>query len=167
MACREPEPHAREDVRRSRVRTLANFCLLKTDRNQSKLLLSAPGASLGRPDSACSLPRGGEIVQMAFRELEPHAREDVMRSRVWTPANFCLLEARRNQCKCLLSAPRASLGRPDSTCSLTRGEEIAQMGCQEPEPHAREDVMRSRVRTLANFCLLKTTRVNTNAWNMF
>jgi hypothetical protein len=63
---------------------------------------------------------------MACREPEPHAREYVMRSRVRTPANFCVLKAKRNQCKCLLSAPRASLGGPDSACSLTRGGEIVQ-----------------------------------------
>ena len=143
---------------RSRVRTPANFCIRFTRTGLSWALLGSPGAFLRLSWALLRSPGallGSEIVQMACREPEPHAREDVMRSRVRTPANFCVLKAKRNQCKCLLSAPRASLGRPDSVCSLPRGGEIVQMICREPEPHAREDVMRSRVRTVANFCLLE------------
>ena len=47
---------------------------------------------------------------MACRQPEPRAREDVMRSRVWTPANFCIRFAHTGRLQALLGSPGPLLG---------------------------------------------------------
>jgi hypothetical protein len=107
MACRLPEPRAREDVMRSRVRTLANLCIRFAPTKCLQALLGSPGALLelfwGSPGLSWAL-LGSERIQMACRQLEPRAREDDMRSRVRTLANFCIRLAGTGHLQALGSA---------------------------------------------------------------
>jgi hypothetical protein len=80
---------------------------------------SSPGLSWGSPGALPGSPGallGSEIVQMACWLPEPRAREDVMRSRVRTLANFCIRFAPTGCLQALLGFPGAllelSLGSP-------------------------------------------------------
>jgi hypothetical protein len=109
---------------RSRVRTPANFCIRFARTGRLQALLGSLGALqelswalLGSPGALL----GSEIVQMACRLPEPRAREDVMRSRVWTPAIFCIRFARTGRLQALLGSPGASwalLGYPGFSLAL-------------------------------------------------
>jgi hypothetical protein len=124
MACQEPEPRAREGVMRSRVRTLANFCIRFARTGRLQALQGSPGALLGSPGLSWGSPgalQGSEIFQMACRELQPRAREDGTRSRVRTPAIFCIRSARTGRLQALLGSPGASwalLGYPGFSLAL-------------------------------------------------
>ena len=149
MACREPEPRAREDVMRSRVRTPANVCIRFARTGRLQALLGSSGALLGPSWALLGPPGallGSEMVQMACRKPEPRAREDVMGSRVRTPATFFLLKASQNQWKWLLSTSRACPERPDSVCSLTH--------------HARSNEARDRKHENTKQETRNTTRPN-------
>ena len=65
-----------------------------------------------------------------------------------TPTLF--IKTYQNQCTCLLLAPGTSSGRPDELLSLQRRRKIIRITSRAPEPRAREDIMRRRVRTPAN-----------------
>ena len=87
---------------RSRVRTPANLCIRFARTGRLQALLGSSGALLGPSWALLGSPGallGSEMVQMACREQEPRAREDVLRSRVRTPANFCIRVARTGHSK--------------------------------------------------------------------
>ena len=79
----------------------------------------SPGALLGLYWGSPGALLASEIVQMACREPEPRAREDVMRSRVRTPANFCIRFARTGRLQALLGSHGALQGLSQALLGLS------------------------------------------------
>jgi hypothetical protein len=82
---------------------------------------SSPGLSwgfLGSPGLSWVF-FGFEIVQVACQKTEPRAREDVVRSRVRTPANFCIRFARTGRLQALLGSHGALQGLSQALLGLS------------------------------------------------
>ena len=91
------------DVQANAVKKLASKARLCKNQGQEKVflfvdlrecvlrfgarLLFASKASPGSPDDVYSVPKGGELVQMASLQPERHAREDIIRTRAPTLAH--------------------------------------------------------------------------------